>query len=112
VGAKNSSNSNRLTEIGREIGIPSYLLADGSELDPQWVAGATVVGLTAGASAPEAQVQDVIRALRRLGPVEVSTLPGIQEKVEFRMPAALVDTALDADSASNTSNLTPSLRSA
>jgi 4-hydroxy-3-methylbut-2-enyl diphosphate reductase len=112
VGAKNSSNSNRLTEIGREIGIPSYLLADGSELDPQWVAGATVVGLTAGASAPEAQVQDVIRALRRLGPVEVSTLPGIQEKVEFRMPAALVDTARDADSASKTSNLTPSLRSA
>jgi len=112
VGAKNSSNSNRLTEIGREIGIPSYLLADGSELDPQWVAGATVVGLTAGASAPEAQVQDVIRALRQLGPVEVSTLPGIQEKVEFRMPAALVATARDADSASDTSNLTPSLRSA
>ncbi len=53
VGAKNSSNSNRLVEIGREVGVPSYLIADGSELDPAWLAGKKSVGLTAGASAPE-----------------------------------------------------------
>ncbi len=90
VGARNSSNSNRLAEIGLEEGVPSYLLADGDELDPDWVRGRKVVGITAGASAPEAQVQDVIAALRRLGPVDLSTLPGLQEKVEFRLPAELV----------------------
>ena len=90
VGAKNSSNSNRLREIGVEAGVPSYLIADGGELDPRWVQGAHAVGITAGASAPEAQVADVIAALRRIGPVEVSTLPGIQEKVEFRLPAELM----------------------
>jgi 4-hydroxy-3-methylbut-2-enyl diphosphate reductase len=89
VGATNSSNSNRLREIGTETGTPSYLLADGGELDPAWVAGAAVVGVTAGASAPEATVQHVIEALRALGPVEVSTMNGITEHVEFRLPPAL-----------------------
>ena len=90
VGAKNSSNSNRLREIGVEAGVPSYLIADGGELDPAWVLHAGVVGITAGASAPEELVDDVIAALRRLGPVEVSVLPGIEEKVEFRLPAELL----------------------
>jgi 4-hydroxy-3-methylbut-2-enyl diphosphate reductase len=89
VCAANSSNSNRLCEIGAESGIPSYLLADGSELDPAWVDGAEVVGITAGASAPEAMVQDVIDALRELGPVEVSTMEGLAENVEFRLPPEL-----------------------
>jgi len=89
VGAKNSSNSNRLREIGAEAGIPSYLIADGSELQPEWIAGAEAVGITAGASAPEVLVEDVIAALRRLGPVEVSTLPGRHETIEFRLPAEL-----------------------
>jgi 4-hydroxy-3-methylbut-2-enyl diphosphate reductase len=89
VGAKNSSNSNRLREIGEEAGIPSYLLADGSELKPEWVRGAQVVGLTAGASAPEAMVQDVIASLRALGPVDVTNLPGVEENVEFRLPVEL-----------------------
>lgn len=89
VGAKNSSNSNRLREIGEEAGVPSYLLADGSELDPQWVSEAKVIGLTAGASAPEAMVQDVIESLRSLGPVEVTNLPGVEENVEFRLPVEL-----------------------
>jgi 4-hydroxy-3-methylbut-2-enyl diphosphate reductase len=91
VGAKNSSNSNRLREIGAESGIPSHLIADGSELDPDWVRGAAVVGLTAGASAPEALIEHVISALRAMGPVEVSVLPGIKETVEFRLPAELLD---------------------
>jgi 4-hydroxy-3-methylbut-2-enyl diphosphate reductase len=90
VGAKNSSNSNRLREIGVEVGVPSYLIADGRELDPAWVRDAAVVGITAGASAPEELVEDVVTALRRLGPVEVSVLPGIEERVEFRLPAELL----------------------
>jgi len=89
VGATNSSNSNRLREIGTEVGLPSYLIADGSELDPKWLEGVGTVGITAGASAPEVLVDDVIDALRRLGPVDVSVLPGRQEKIEFRLPAEL-----------------------
>lgn len=101
IGATNSSNSNRLREIGTESGVPSYLIADGSELDPAWVRNAGVIGITAGASAPEAMVEDVIAALRRLGPVEVSTMEGIEEHAEFRLPAELADTAL-AQAASKT----------
>jgi len=89
VGAKNSSNSNRLREIGEEVGKPSYLIGDGSELLPEWVADAQVVGITAGASAPEVLVQNVIDALGRLGPVEVTTMAGREENIEFRLPAEL-----------------------
>lgn len=89
VGAKNSSNSNRLCEIGRETGVPSYLVADGSEVDPAWLSDVHTVGITAGASAPETLVDDVIAALASLAPVEVSLLPGIEEKVEFRLPHEL-----------------------
>jgi 4-hydroxy-3-methylbut-2-en-1-yl diphosphate reductase len=91
VGAKNSSNSNRLVEIGRELDVPSYLIADGSELDPAWLTGKTSVGLTAGASAPESLVEDVIAALGRIAPVEVSTMDGKKEHIEFRLPAELRD---------------------
>jgi 4-hydroxy-3-methylbut-2-enyl diphosphate reductase len=91
VGAKNSSNSNRLREIGAEAGVPSYLIADGSELRPEWVRDAEVVGITAGASAPEVLVDDVIDTLRRFGPVEVTTLDGREEHIEFRLPAELLD---------------------
>ena len=91
VGAKNSSNSTRLREIGAEAGVPSYLIADGSELKPEWVHGAEVVGITAGASAPEVLVDDVIDTLRRFGPVEVTTLDGREEHIEFRLPAELLD---------------------
>ena len=89
VGSKNSSNSNRLREIGLEEGVPSYLIADGSELDPGWIAGKTHIGLTAGASAPEELVENVIDALRRLGEVHVSTMDGTKENIEFRLPAEL-----------------------
>ncbi|MGH6725223.1 MAG: 4-hydroxy-3-methylbut-2-enyl diphosphate reductase [Pseudolabrys sp.] len=89
VGAKNSSNSNRLREIGLETGIPSYLIADSSELQSEWVLDAQSVGLTAGASAPEVLVEGVIEALARLGPVEVSVLDGRKETIEFRLPAEL-----------------------
>jgi 4-hydroxy-3-methylbut-2-enyl diphosphate reductase len=89
VGATNSSNSNRLREIGTEAGIPSYLIADGSELNPDWLKDAKAVGITAGASAPEVLVDDVIATLRRIGPVAVSVLPGREENIEFRLPAEL-----------------------
>ena len=90
VGASNSSNSNRLREIGSEEGVPSYLVADGSELREEWFSGKAAVGITAGASAPESLVDDVINALGRFGPVEVSTLGGVEEKVHFRVPRELV----------------------
>jgi len=93
VGARNSSNSNRLKEIGAELGIPSYLINDASELDPSWLSNAATVGLSAGASAPEALVQEVIDALRLLGPIEVANLAGVDENVKFRLPAELVDAA-------------------
>jgi len=92
VGATNSSNSNRLREIGTDAGIPSYLIADGSELKPEWIEGVSTVGITAGASAPEVLVEDVISALRGFGPVTVSTLPGREETVEFRLPPELKKT--------------------
>ncbi|MGA7711669.1 MAG: 4-hydroxy-3-methylbut-2-enyl diphosphate reductase [Rhizomicrobium sp.] len=90
VGAKNSSNSNRLREIGIEEGVPSYLIADGSELDAAWVTGKKTIGLTAGASAPEALVENVIAALREIDPdVEVSQMDGKKEHIEFRLPPEL-----------------------
>ena len=89
VGSKNSSNSNRLCEIGTEVGLPSYLVADGSEVDPAWVNGVKTIGLTAGASAPEELILSVIEALRKLGPVDVTQMNGIEENIEFRLPAEL-----------------------
>ena len=91
VGAKNSSNSNRLCEIGVEAGIPTHLIASGAEIRPEWLHDVEVVGITAGASAPEVMVRDVINALRRITSVEVCTLPGQDEHIEFRVPVDLLD---------------------
>jgi 4-hydroxy-3-methylbut-2-enyl diphosphate reductase len=99
IGATNSSNSNRLREIGSESGVPSYLIADGGELDPAWVRDAGVIGVTAGASAPEEMVEDVLAALRRLGPVEVSTMAGREESAQFRLPAELDSVTADRTAA-------------
>ena len=87
VGSRNSSNSNRLREIGAELGLPSYLIDDAAALQPEWFMGVGPVGLTAGASAPETLVQGVIEGLRRFGPVEVATLAGVAEDVRFKFPA-------------------------
>ncbi|HEU0162459.1 MAG TPA: 4-hydroxy-3-methylbut-2-enyl diphosphate reductase [Rhizomicrobium sp.] len=89
VGAANSSNSNRLREIGIEEGIPSYLINDGSELKPEWIIGKKTVGLTAGASAPEELVKHVIEALGAIEDVTVETMDGKKEHIEFRLPAEL-----------------------
>ncbi len=90
VGARNSSNSNRLREIGEDAGLPSYLVADSGEIDAEWVRNAAVVGVTAGASAPENVVEDVVQTLMRIRPSEVSTLDGPAETVSFRLPAELM----------------------
>ena len=101
VGAENSSNSSRLREIGVELGLPSYLVADGDGLDPAWFNGVSAVGLTAGASAPDELIHHVIAAMRLLGPVEVSALDGVEEKIEFALPRELRDAAMARHAAAN-----------
>jgi 4-hydroxy-3-methylbut-2-enyl diphosphate reductase len=91
VGSRNSSNSNRLREIGEELGKPSYLIDDAGALRAEWLEGIQTVGLTAGASAPETLVQGVIAGLRQFDDVEVSLLAGVAEDVRFRFPAELAD---------------------
>lgn len=91
VGSRNSSNSNRLREIGQELGTPAHLIDDADALRPEWFDGVQSVGLTAGASAPETLVRGVIDGLRRFGEIEVSTLTGVEENVRFRFPAELAD---------------------
>jgi len=89
VGARNSSNSSRLREIGEEMGVPSYLVDDGDGLDPGWIDGASAIGITAGASAPDELVESVIVALSRYRTVDVSQLDGVEEKMAFSLPSAL-----------------------
>ena len=91
VGAPNSSNSNRLREIAAECGVPSYLIEDARALDPGWLEGVSSVGITAGASAPEELVEELIERLREMTGTEVEILPGITENVRFRMPSQLTD---------------------
>jgi 4-hydroxy-3-methylbut-2-en-1-yl diphosphate reductase len=92
VGSRNSSNSNRLREIGEELGKPSYLIDDADALRAEWLVGVRSVGVTAGASAPETLVQGVLDGLRRFGDIDVSTLTGVAEDVRFRFPKELADT--------------------
>jgi 4-hydroxy-3-methylbut-2-enyl diphosphate reductase len=91
VGSKNSSNSNRLREIGAESGRPAYLIDDANDLQASWFENVRTVGLTAGASAPEILVRGVIEGLRQFGQIELSTLDGTAEDVRFRFPAELAD---------------------
>lgn len=89
VGAANSSNSTRLREIGTEQGRPSYLVADGSQVRREWFDDVAVVGLAAGASAPEVLVDDVIAAMRRITPLQTSVMAGPVENTTFRLPREL-----------------------
>ncbi len=91
VGSDNSSNSNRLREIGEQLGKPSYLIDDATALRPEWFEGVQSVGVTAGASAPEMLVREVLDGLRRFGEIEVSTTDGVAEDVRFRFPPELRD---------------------
>ena len=93
VGAHNSSNSNRLRELAGEMGIRGYLIADAASLDPAWLTGVNAVGVTAGASAPEVLVTEVVERLKELGATEVELLAGVEENVRFKMPPELADMA-------------------
>jgi 4-hydroxy-3-methylbut-2-enyl diphosphate reductase len=89
VGSPSSSNSNRLREVAERHGVRAYLIDSPSEVDPQWLRGARRVGVTAGASAPESLVQQLVQRLRALGAGSVRTLPGVEEDVVFPMPRGL-----------------------
>jgi len=89
VGSPNSSNSNRLREVAANVGLPAYLVNDAEELQADWFVGKAQVGITAGASAPEILVQNVMIRLKQLGAVSVRELSGISENVVFPIPKAL-----------------------
>ena len=89
VGSPTSSNSNRLRELADRLGTPAYMVDSAADLDPAWFEGTLKVGLTAGASAPDVLVQDVIQRLRAMGAVSVRTLDGIQETIKFPLPKGL-----------------------
>ena len=89
VGSPNSSNSNRLREVAANQGVTAYMVDNAHELNAEWVAGKARVGVTAGASAPEVLVQEVVARLRALGATEVKALDGITEAVVFPLPKGL-----------------------
>jgi 4-hydroxy-3-methylbut-2-enyl diphosphate reductase len=89
VGAKNSSNSNRLRELAEKMGTTAYLIDDASCVDASWFENINSVGVTAGASAPEVLVQQVITRLKELGGKTVVENPGIEESIVFAVPAEL-----------------------
>jgi len=93
VGSRNSSNSNRLREVAANAGIPSYLVDRAAEVDPDWLEGHSRIGVTAGASAPEILVREVIERLRELGATEVREQDGIAERVTFSLPRDLLAAA-------------------
>lgn len=90
VGSQTSSNSMRLKEIAEKKGIAAYLIDSADEIAPEWLEGKNAVGVTAGASAPEILVEQVIQTLRDRGGLKVTEVPGIEEKVVFSMPRELV----------------------
>jgi 4-hydroxy-3-methylbut-2-enyl diphosphate reductase len=93
VGSPNSSNSNRLREVAQSRGTTAYMVDNASQLEPQWLAGKKRIGVTAGASAPEILVKEVIAKLRELGASRVTQLPGREENVVFALPKQLTGAA-------------------
>ena len=89
VGSKNSSNSNRLRELSEKLATPAYLIDNAGDINPDWLEGKSCIGLTAGASAPELLVQNVVVRLKQLGVSRVSELDGQLEKIEFSLPKEL-----------------------
>jgi 4-hydroxy-3-methylbut-2-en-1-yl diphosphate reductase len=90
IGSPNSSNSNRLRELGEQCGIPSYLIDSANDIDARWLKNAKAVGIAAGASAPEVLVTEVVTFLKNSSPSEVEELTVIEEDVEFLLPKELV----------------------
>ncbi len=96
VGAGNSSNSNRLREIGEASGVPAYLVEDATALDLDWLDGIASLGITAGASAPEELVHELVERLRAHFDITVDELKGVEETVRFRLPRELRDSPRQA----------------
>jgi 4-hydroxy-3-methylbut-2-enyl diphosphate reductase len=94
VGSPTSSNSNRLQELAERLGTPAYMVDQPEDLQPQWLDGMRRVGLTAGASAPDILVQQVIDRLRAMGALSVRKLPGVEETVRFPLPMGLGDKSM------------------
>lgn len=101
VGSPTSSNSNRLAELARKLGTPGHMVDSAADLQPQWFAGSTRVGLTAGASAPEVLVNQVIERIKALGAVSVQTMTGEPETVKFPLPKGLRLASEDAATAAS-----------
>ena len=89
VGSRNSSNSNRLREVAEHIGAQAYMVDSAADLKPEWLEGKTRIGVTAGASAPEVLVNELIARLKALGARSVRPLAGIEETVVFSLPREL-----------------------
>jgi 4-hydroxy-3-methylbut-2-enyl diphosphate reductase len=89
VGSPSSSNSNRLREVAEKLGVPAKLIENADSLEKEWFDGIKHIGLTAGASAPENLVQDVVKRLKDWGASSVRTLDGAQENVSFPLPKGL-----------------------
>ena len=89
VGSPNSSNSNRLREVAANLGVPAYMVDTAADLRAEWIAGRQRIGVTAGASAPELLVRQVIERLRELGAGSVAELSGVVERVVFPLPKGL-----------------------
>ena len=100
VGSPTSSNSNRLRELAERLGTPAYMVDAAEDLQADWLRGSARVGLTAGASAPDILVQQVIDRLRALGAISVRTIAGVSETVEFPLPLGLGDRSMAAVRAS------------
>jgi 4-hydroxy-3-methylbut-2-en-1-yl diphosphate reductase len=94
VGSPTSSNSNRLREVAQRLGTASYMVDTADEIRPEWFEGRPRVGLTAGASAPQLLVDQVIERLRQLGALSVRKMPGVEEHIEFPLPKGLGDKAM------------------
>jgi len=89
VGSPTSSNSNRLRELAAKLGTQAYMVDDASELQESWFTGMATVGLTAGASAPEVLVKQVIDRIKALGAVSIRKMDGIEETIKFPLPKGL-----------------------
>ena len=94
VGSPNSSNSNRLREVAANLGVPAYMVDTAADLKAEWIEGKKQVGLTAGASAPEVLVQEVVNHLRELGANVVEESKGVSETVTFALPKGLMTAVL------------------
>ena len=103
VGSANSSNSNRLREVAERRGLPAHLIDGAESIDPSWLVGKNHIGITAGASAPELLVQQVITRLKSLGAISVRTMAGLEEHVSFPLPKELSRKQVNASADASTS---------